>query len=87
MVISAHPDDAEFGAAGTVAQWTREGKQVVYVLCTSGEKGTSDPNVKPEQLAVIREKEQKAAAKVLGVSEVEFLRFSDQGIEDYWEER
>ena len=42
MVIIAHPDDAEFGAAGSVAKWTAAGKSVVYVLCTNGDKGTSD---------------------------------------------
>ena len=67
LVITAHPDDAEFGVAGTVARWTREGKQVVYVVCTSGDKGTSDRSMRPEKLAEIRKKEQKAAAKVLGV--------------------
>ncbi len=82
MVVAAHPDDAEFGAAGSVALWTREGKSVVYVLCTSGEKGTSDRSVKPEWLAQVREKEQIAAAEVLGVREVEFLRYPDQGLED-----
>jgi len=82
LVISAHPDDAEFGAAGSVALWTREGKTVVYVACTSGEKGTSDRNVRPEDLAKVREREQLAAADVLGVSEVAFLRYPDQGLED-----
>jgi LmbE family N-acetylglucosaminyl deacetylase len=82
LVISAHPDDAEFGAAGTIARWTLEGKEVVYVVCTSGDKGTSDPALKPEVLTDIREKEQRDAAEVLGVREVEFLRFPDQGLED-----
>lgn len=82
LVIAAHPDDAEFGAAGTIAQWVRQGKNVAYVVCTSGDKGTSDPNIKPEELIKIREKEQRAAAKVLGVREVVFLRFPDQGLED-----
>ncbi len=82
MIISPHPDDAEFGVAGTVARWTSEGKQVVYVVCTSGEKGTSDRNLKPEKLAEIREREQQAAAKLLGVQEVMFLRYPDQGLED-----
>ena len=82
MVIAAHPDDAEFGVAGTVARWTREGRQVVYVVCTSGEKGTSDRSMKPELLAQIREKEQLAAAQILGVREVKFLRYPDQGLED-----
>jgi LmbE family N-acetylglucosaminyl deacetylase len=82
MVISAHPDDAEFGAAGTVGRWTRAGMHVVYVICTRGEKGTSDPSVTPESLAAIREKEQRAAADVLGVEEVIFMDYPDQGLED-----
>ena len=69
MVISAHPDDAEFGAAGSVAKWTREGRRVVYIVCTSGEKGTNNPDITPRQLAKTREKEQKDAADVLGVDE------------------
>jgi len=82
MVITPHPDDAEFGVAGTVARWTSEGKDVIYVVCTNGDKGTSNPNMKPEELARIREKEQLAAAKLLGVREVIFLRHSDQSLED-----
>ena len=82
MVVTPHPDDAEFGVAGTVARWVREGKSVIYVVCTSGEKGTSDPNMKPDELAKIREQEQLAAAKLLGVREVIFLRHSDQSLED-----
>jgi LmbE family N-acetylglucosaminyl deacetylase len=82
LVVAPHPDDAEFGVAGTVARWTREGKDVVYVICTNGDKGTSDVNMKPEELAKIREQEQLAAAQVLGVREVVFLRHPDQGIED-----
>ncbi len=82
MVVIPHPDDAEFGAAGTVARWTREGKDVIYVVCTNGDKGTSDPNMKPQELARIREQEQLAASKLLGVREVIFLRYPDQGLED-----
>jgi LmbE family N-acetylglucosaminyl deacetylase len=82
MVITPHPDDAEFGVAGTVAHWTGEGKDVMYVVCTNGDKGTSDPNVKPDELAGTREKEQLAAAKLLGVKEVIFLRHPDQSLED-----
>jgi LmbE family N-acetylglucosaminyl deacetylase len=87
MVVSPHPDDCEFGIAGTVARLTREGKQVVYVICTNGDKGTSDRSLTPEKLAEIREKEQLAAAKVLGVKETVFLRFPDQGLEDCHELR
>jgi LmbE family N-acetylglucosaminyl deacetylase len=82
MVVTPHPDDAEYGVAGTVARWTREGKQVIYVVCTNGDKGTNDVNMKPEQLAKIREQEQRAAAELLGVREVIFLRNPDQGLED-----
>jgi len=82
LVLSAHPDDAEFGAAGTVARWTDEGKKIVYVICTNGDKGTSDRTLAPDQLLKIRKKEQQAAAEVLGVQEVVFLDFPDQGLED-----
>jgi len=82
MVVTPHPDDAEFGVAGTVVRWVREGKSVVYIVCTSGEKGTSDTGVKPEELAKVREREQLAAADLLGVREVIFLRYPDQGLED-----
>ncbi|MFQ5484412.1 MAG: PIG-L deacetylase family protein [Desulfobacterales bacterium] len=82
MVITPHPDDAEYGVSGTVARWTREGKRVMYVVCTKGDKGTSDVKMKPEKLAKIREEEQLAAAKILGVCEVLFLRLPDQGLED-----
>jgi LmbE family N-acetylglucosaminyl deacetylase len=82
LVITAHPDDAEFGVAGTVAQWAKEGKSIAYVVCTNGDKGTSDRSIKAEQLAEIRQKEQRAAAESLGVREVTFLGYSDQGLED-----
>ena len=82
MVVTSHPDDAEYGAAGTVARWVHEGKEVIYVVCSSGEKGTSSRNIKPEELAQTREQEQLAAAKLLGVREIVFLRYPDQGLED-----
>ena len=82
MVISSHADDAEYGVAGTVAKWTRDGKKVIYVICTNGDKGSDDPDMKPEKLAEIREQEQLAAAKLLGVEDVIFLRHEDQALED-----
>lgn len=82
LVIAPHPDDPEFGVAGTVARWTKAGKRVVYVICTSGEKGTSDRSLTSEQIAHIREQEQIAAAQVVGVQEVIFLRYPDQRLED-----
>jgi len=82
MVVTPHPDDAEYGVAGTVVRWVGEGKDVVYVVCTNGDKGTSDARVKPQELAKIREEEQIAAANLLGVREVIFLRHPDQELED-----
>jgi len=82
MVVTPHPDDAEYGVAGTAARWAREGKEIVYVVCTNGDKGTSDANMKPEEIAKTREQEQLAAAKLLGVREVIFLRHPDQSLED-----
>ncbi len=82
MVISPHPADPEFGIGGTVARWTRQGKSVVYVIATNGDKGSSDPDLMPEVLAKTREQEQLTAAKMIGVKDVIFLRYPDQGLED-----
>jgi LmbE family N-acetylglucosaminyl deacetylase len=82
MIITAHPDDAEFGAAGTVAAWTGKGKKAVYVVCTDGDKGTSDRSLTPEALVGIRQREQREACKVLGVEDVVFLGHGDQSLED-----
>ena len=81
LVISAHPDDTEFGCGGTLARWAREGAEVFYCICTSGEKGTDDPNLPCHALASIREKEQRAAARVIGAREVVFLRKPDGDLE------
>jgi LmbE family N-acetylglucosaminyl deacetylase len=77
MVVTAHPDDAEYMIAGTVARWIEEGKQVTYVICTNGDKGSSSPDFTPERLAKIRKEEQLAACNVLGVREVVFLGYAD----------
>lgn len=77
LVISAHPDDVDFGCAGTLAQWAREGAEIVYTICTSGEKGSDDPSVTQPELMRIREKEQSAAAEAVGAKEVIFLRKPD----------
>jgi hypothetical protein len=77
MVAVAHPDDAEFGCAGTVAKWAAEGQEIIYVLGTSGDKGSDDVSMTGEQLMEIREAEQRAACDVLGVKEVVFLRMRD----------
>ena len=77
MVIVAHPDDIEFGCAGTIARWTQTGSRIAYVLCTSGEVGIAEEGMTKEKAAEIREKEQLAAAKIIGVEDVTFLREPD----------
>ena len=82
LVVTPHPDDAEGGAGGTIAQWSAQGHTVVLVVCTNGDKGTSDRSMTPEELTEIRRKEQRNAAKVLGIAEVVSLGYPDQGLED-----
>ena len=82
LLVTPHPDDAEGGCGGTIAKWIQGGAQVVYLLCTKGDKGTTDPEMTPERLASIREQEQREAARVLGVQEVVFLRHPDGALED-----
>ena len=77
MVIVAHPDDAEFMCAGSVAAWTREGREVVYILVTSGDKGTEDASIVPAEFAKLREQEQRSVCDILGVGNIEFLRNED----------
>ncbi|MGD9933200.1 MAG: PIG-L deacetylase family protein [Dehalococcoidia bacterium] len=77
MVIMAHPDDADFTSAGTVAKWCAEGWDVTYVLVTGGDKGTHDLEMHPEKLAAIREQEQREACKVLGVKDLVCLGYPD----------
>lgn len=76
-VIFAHPDDAEFICAGTVARWVAEGYHVTYVLLTSGDKGSDDPEMTPERLVATRTAEQRDACAILGVKDVLFLGHED----------
>lgn len=72
LVVAAHPDDAEFGVAGSVASWTDDGVEVTYLLCTYGDQGGFDETPR-EEMPRIREAEQRAAAEVAGVTDVRFL--------------
>lgn len=87
LVVIAHPDDAEFGCAGSVARWVAEGVDVFYCVLTNGDKGSDDPAMTPARLAGIREAEQREAARVLGVREVVFLGYPDGELEDTREAR
>ncbi len=82
MLVIPHPDDGEGGVGGTVAKWVAAGTEVVFVLCTNGDKGTSDPEMTTAKLAAVREQEQAAAAAALGVKEVIYLRYGDGELED-----
>ena len=77
MIVVAHADDAEYGCSGTVAQLTRRGWDVVYVLCTDGSRGSEDRDLSGEDLSAIRRREQIAAGKILGLKAVEFLGYPD----------
>lgn len=77
LVVTAHPDDVDFGAAGTVRRWTDAGIEVVYCICTDGDAGGFDPAVDRAEIPAIRRAEQEAAAKVVGVADVRFLGYPD----------
>jgi LmbE family N-acetylglucosaminyl deacetylase len=73
LILFAHPDDAEFMCGGTVAKWVREGCEVHYVVVTDGSAGSNEPGVTREELRPVRDREQRAAAEVLGVRSITFL--------------
>jgi LmbE family N-acetylglucosaminyl deacetylase len=77
LVITAHPDDAEFGVAGSVARWVRAGTVAQLVCCTSGDAGSDDATTDPLELARLREAEQRAAAQLVGYESVTFLHRPD----------
>jgi len=77
LAIYAHPDDIEFGCAGTLSRWAKNGCKVTYVLCTSGDVGIAEPGMTRARAAEIREEESRQAAKIAGASNVVFLREPD----------
>ena len=81
VVVAAHPDDADFGAAGTVACWTDAGAVVTLICVTDGDSGGFDPSVPRDQIAGIRQREQRTAAAAVGVEEVVFLGRPDGFVE------
>src|SRR5437588_866832 len=81
MAIYAHPDDAEFGMAGTVAKWAKAGVEFTYCMVPNGASGSQDPDMTRERLRDIRATEQSEAAKILGVKNVVFLEFEDGYLE------
>ncbi|MCP4538757.1 MAG: PIG-L family deacetylase [Chloroflexi bacterium] len=81
LIIAAHPDDIEFVMAGTAAKWAQAGASVQYVIATSGDAGSHQPGITREELAHIRETEQRAAARTAGVNDVVFLHHPDGEVE------
>jgi LmbE family N-acetylglucosaminyl deacetylase len=81
LVIAAHPDDADFGAAGTAHLWSNQGWEFYYLVCTDGSKGSDDPSLTPSDLIRLRREEQRAAARHLGVRDVFFLDNVDGELE------
>ena len=79
LAVAAHPDDLEYGAASAIARWTSQGKQVIYLMVTSGEAGID--SMPPEEAGPLREQEELASAAVVGVDTVEFLNYKDGVIE------
>src|SRR4051812_47633057 len=77
MAVYAHPDDAEFGMAGTVALWAKAGVEITYCMVTNGASGSDDPTMTREKLRDTRYAEQRAAAEILGVKNCVFLGYED----------
>lgn len=77
LAVGAHPDDMDFGASGTVAEWVKEGAEAYYLIVTDGSKGSDDPKMTEEQLVKIRRQEQKKAGEILGLKKVFFLDYKD----------
>jgi len=81
LVVTAHPDDVDFGAAGTIAGWTSAGIEVAYCIATYGDAGGFDPAVPRSEIPAIREAEQRAAGAVVGVTDITFLGYPDGRVE------
>jgi LmbE family N-acetylglucosaminyl deacetylase len=81
LVIAAHPDDVDFGSAGTVARWTDAGVSVGYCVVTDGDAGGHDDSVPRAEIPALRRKEQTAAAACVGVHDLRFLGYSDGRVE------
>jgi LmbE family N-acetylglucosaminyl deacetylase len=77
LVVMAHPDDCDFGAGGTIAQWTAKGISVSYCIITNGDQGGEESNVPLEEMAKVRQREQRDAGAALGVSDITFLNHRD----------
>ena len=81
LVVNAHPDDSDFGASGTIAQWVKKGIQVSYVLCTNGDQGGEASTYSKEEMPAVRQREQREAGLAIGVTDITFLNYVDGHLE------
>lgn len=77
LVVMAHPDDCDFGAGGTIAQWTSQGIEVSYCIITNGDQGGEESGIPVEEMAKVRQQEQRDAGKAVGVSQITYLNYRD----------
>jgi LmbE family N-acetylglucosaminyl deacetylase len=81
LVVNAHPDDSDFGASGTIAQWVKKGIKVSYVLCTNGDQGGEESGIAKEEMPAVRQREQREAGAAVGVTDITFLNYVDGHLE------
>ena len=81
LVVNAHPDDSDFGASGTIAQWVKKGIQVSYVFCTNGDQGGEESGIAKEDMPKVRQREQREAGAVIGVTDITFLNYVEGHLE------
>lgn len=81
LIVTAHPDDLDFGAGGTIAQWAQKGIAISYCICTNGDQGGVDPSISREEMRAIRQREQRDAGAIFGVTDIHFLNYRDGWLE------
>lgn len=81
LVVSAHPDDSDFGASGTIASWIAQGIKVSYCICTNGDQGGEESGIPVEEMPAVRQREQRAAGAAIGVTDITFLNYRDGSLE------
>lgn len=81
LVVSAHPDDSDFGASGTISSWIKQGIRVSYCICTNGDQGGEESGIPVEEMPAVRQREQRAAGAAIGVTDITFLNYRDGSLE------
>lgn len=81
LVVSAHPDDSDFGASGTIATWVKQGIKVSYCICTNGDQGGEESGIPVEEMPMVRQREQRDAGAAIGVTDITFLNYRDGSLE------